>query len=197
MKTVFNLSFSLILFVSACNDDSTDEDYQTSLTIFPSEAIPFYSIENQNGENIFDLEGYRIEDFTVSLPCLETGECNEEIITGYNAEGVQIINNPSMILIGLQSQAGLSTFYFDFGNGDLDTLRIDGSDLLAEFKSSTEPPEVNGIIDYYYNDSLVFSMNLATGNETVSKLFERNILPGNIDLVQWKFENPVRIRLIK
>ncbi|MEM8894881.1 MAG: hypothetical protein AAGC88_09905 [Bacteroidota bacterium] len=78
-------------------------------------------------------------------------------------------------------------FYFDFGNGDIDTLRIENASALGSFSENLNCAE--GVVVFYYNSRLIQTWDFRSDNQ-----LSRAVIV-NADFTEP--ENPYSVAVIK
>lgn len=159
-------------------------------------AALLFTIDTDSGQDIFEIDGYELDNFSVLIPGdLVPNSGVESIKIDDSNFGFLEIQGRNFLTFNFQND--ISTFYFDFGNGDIDTLSLVNNNLLAEFSDLEPTPEVNGTIEVFYNGELSSSLILETGGTLVEQIYTGNITRGFGLLALRNLDNPLTVTLNK
>ncbi len=134
----------LMLVIFGCNQNDTCD-------AFPSFQI-YFSIQDENGGNIFESLGFDIQQLNVRSD-VDNFFWDQSLIREFNNK--QVIGIDKLSFIGHSIQQ----IYFDFGNGSIDTLRVEDGGLLDQ--TSCDVFNAEGVVHFYYNDQLQASLDLS------------------------------------
>lgn len=193
MRLVFNYYFLLVvaLFLfGGCNGEEEGFESGDLRRTLPSpQTLLFFSVD-QNGADLFNQEGYQLDDLNIEVKINDAFESLSATdvwkleLNGGSAFGIPVIPQ--------DKDSEISEILLDYGNGDFDTLVLSNSSRFIDVYVNLLDIEMEVVFNEKRQAILDF-MNTNVG----SKLWERNTIFFDKPLSEIDFEQPYIIPLGK
>lgn len=160
--------------VSCDTEEEVPEVGRLSFHPPSSFKLVFYQISNSAGEDIFSQDGYFTDSLNINFKRPESMNINDPV-DGYELgdEELVFVRQNNRNLIGLPSSRAHLEYYFDYGNGDTDTLKIINGHLFDTFDAYSWDSVPSGKVKFIFNGQEVEEIELIRGTSEYEDLKER------------------------
>ncbi len=188
----------LSLGLGSCGDENeVPEVGPLRSTPLSSITILFYSISDAEGSDIFDKEDYNIDSLRVLFTSDGITEpSGENTLLSFGRSEMIFLEKDNMNLIGFQMSGSFETYYFDFGNGDIDTLDLVNNQIFNSFNRYSNRPLESGTAQFIFNGELAHEVELLDDSLTFYEMVER-VETYSLNQKWPGLDNPYVISLIK